>query len=162
MPRQCVAKQAMRRGLRPSAQNVIRGVCSKSCIFCDIWRLAQVIATHVPLSTRYSASVAHRNPDLARGEKMIEAQLQTQRARVASIMSICTVEGAEESEGLHMAYDRCLENIQDLLYQEEYIEEKFIRPSATMSRRQSRDAGCGPNVTFYPSETRTSRVSIAI
>lgn len=131
----CQSKQALLRGLRPCLQQKIHcAVCTRKCIFCDIWKLASLVFTHVPLSTRYSTTPeklqrlsSEPSYDYAHAEKAIEAALNNERARLMSIMSICTVEGAEQSGGLQLAHDRCLAEVKDLLYQEAVLEEALIR-----------------------------------
>lgn len=113
---------------------------------------------------------------------MIEAQFTTQRARLASIMSICTVEGAEESEGLRVAHDRCLSTVKQLLYQERVLEDTLVRSIQSSQRSSSRNPSdrhshsqsqsqytgqslsCGSANTdcYYPRERRPSRVGIAM
>jgi hypothetical protein len=177
------------RGMRPQHQQKIQcGVCPGRCIYCDIWNLATLLFTRVPISNKYASSLSskklsrssradlptHRETfDWEASERMIEAQFQTQRARLASIMSICTVEGADESEGLWVAYDRCLRHVQELLYQEKTLEETIIRSSRdhtsapassrrlSMQRRTSRDCG-NVNSNYYHNERRSSRVGIAM
>jgi hypothetical protein len=183
----CRAKQALLRGLRPNAQQkTVCGVCSHQCIYCDIWKLAVLIHARMPLSQKYgtaaprrqqsarSPSPTHRETyDWETSERMIEAQFTTQRARLASIMSICTVEGAEESEGLRVAHDRCLGTVKNLLYQERVLEDTLVRSiqSSQRSRRTSETQytgqACGPANDYgsyysYPSERRPSRVGIAM
>lgn len=60
--------------------------------------------------------------------------------KLASIMSIATVDGAEESLGLRAAHDRSLQMVKDLLQLEEKLELALIRapsPDHTQYRRQS-------------------------
>lgn len=166
------------RGLRPNAQQrIVCGICSNRCIYCDIWKLATLIFTRIPLNIKYASSSspkAHRSAradspthretyDWEASERMIEAQFQTQRARLASIMSICTVEGADEVEGLRMAHDRCLGSVKQLLYQEKVLEETIVRSSQQpSSRRPSRDCGSANSTYYYATERRPSMVRLAI
>lgn len=172
MPR-CQSKQALMRGLRPSPQQKIHcAVCRRVCIFCDIWKLASLVYTHVPLSCRYSTTPdqlqrlsSEPSYDYARAEKAIEAAFSTEQFRLSSIMSICTVEGAEESDGLRIAHDRCLMTVKELLYQEALLEEALIRVASPepysphsyasrASRQQSRSQ-------YYYEQRRPSMVSMA-
>jgi len=172
MPR-CQSKQALMRGLRPSPQQKIHcAVCRRMCIFCDIWKLASLVYTHVPLSCRYSTSPAklqrlssEPSYDYARAEKAIEAAFSTEQFRLSSIMSISTVEGAEECDGLRIAHDRCLTTVKELLYQEALLEEALIRVpspepysphsySSRASRQQSHNH-------HYHEQRRPSMVSMA-
>lgn len=164
MPRSCRSKQALLRGIHPSPHQKIQcGVCTSRCIFCDIWKLATLVTTHVPLSSRYSTTPSRLQRqssnqcyDYERSEQMIEAQFNTQRARLASIMSICTVDGAEQSDGLRMAHDRCLGTVKDLLYQEAVLEEALIRPAVDRSYVR-RESNCGSH--YYNQGRRPSLVT---
>lgn len=186
----CRSKQVIMRGLKPQAQQKIQcGVCTGRCIYCDIWKLATLIFTRVPISQKYAASLSprklHRSSradspthreifDWEPTERMIEAQFQTQRARLASIMSICTVDGADEVDGLRIAHDRCLGSVKVLLHQERVLEETIMRStseSTTSSRSSSRRPSvqrmttrdCGSvNSSYYRSERRPSRVGFAM
>ncbi|RMZ76878.1 hypothetical protein DV738_g4659, partial [Chaetothyriales sp. CBS 135597] len=108
---------------------------------------------------------------------MIEAQFQTQRAVLASIMSICTVEGVDECEGLSIAYTRCLQSVSQLLYQESVLEDTILRlaqasmsyPSYSPPGPQSnahgifnQDCSSGANSNYNLSERRSSLVEIAL
>ena len=168
------------RGLRPNAQQkIVCGVCPYRCIYCDVWKLATLIFTRIPLSNKSvissspkphrssrAESPTHRETyDWECSERMIDAQFQTQRARLASIMSICTVEGADEVEGLRIAHDRCLTSVKQLMYQERVLEDTIMRSTQQQSskgpsnpRRTSQ--GCG---SYYnSSERRPSMVGLAI
>lgn len=179
----CKSKQALLRGLRPRpGQKIHCGDCSRECIFCDIWNLAVLVYTRTPLSQKYetvqprrqhsarASSPAHRETyDWEASERMIEVQFQQQRARLASIMSICTVEGAEESEGLHVAFDRCLGSIKQLLYQERVLEDTLVRSIQSSQRKPSEAqytgqyCGSANSDYYYPSQQRRpSRVGIAM
>lgn len=179
----CTSKQALVHGLRPkSGQKLVCGVCPRRCIFCEIWKLAVLVYTRTPLSHKYgtvqprrlqsarASSPTHRETyDWEASERMIEAQFQQQRVRLASIMSICTVEGAEESEGLQVAHERCLTSVKQLLYQERVLEDTLVRSTQTSQRRPSEihytgQHYCGPANTdyYYPTERRQSRVGLAM
>jgi len=162
MPSTCTAKPALLRGLKPlfttqqqaaATQKIISSACSRSCIYCDIWRLTALIASHSPLSARYNlatgtptnspvssipsspvsatASPTSQSPtpygSVIKASKRIEAQFQTQRSQLNSILSICTVAGADAEKGLRMAHDRCMTAVEDLLDQEEDLEEELLR-----------------------------------
>jgi len=169
----CQSKQALMRGLRPSPQQKVHcAVCRRSCIFCDVWKLASLVYTHVPLSSRYSTSPeklqrisSEPSYNYSQAEKAIEAAFSTERVRLSSIMSICTVEGADQSEGIWVAHDRCLMAVKELLYQEALLEEALIRApspepfsthsySSRASRQQSHNH-------YYYEERRPSMVSMA-
>lgn len=172
------------RGLRPNAQQkIVCGVCSSHCIYCDIWKLATLIFTRIPLANKYEAasppklhrsaradSPTHQDTyDWEASERMIDAQFQTQRARLASIMSIATVEGADESEGLRIAHDRCLGSVKQLLYQERVLEDTILRSSQLEvprridnSRRPSFNCATANSNYYYSSERRPSRVGLAM
>lgn len=168
----CQSKQALVRGIRPSAQQKFHcSTCTRRCIFCDIWKLSSLVFTHVPLSHRYSTSPerlqrlsSEPRYNYAEAEKAIEAALNNERVRLMSIMSICTVEGAEQSEGLRLAHDRCLAEVEDLLYQEGLLEEALIRapspepysPYSFSSRQASRT-----HRYEYHNQRRPSLVSMA-
>lgn len=74
--------------------------------------------------------------------------MTVERSQIASIMSICTMEGAEESDGLHLAYRRCLKAVQELLYQEAILEEDLIRAPTI-------------EYEYYHDQRRPSMVSMA-
>lgn len=141
MPR-CQSKQLLMRGLRPSPQQKFHcAVCTRRCIFCDIWKLASLVYTHISLSNRYSTTpeklrqYSNQAYDYALAEKSIEAAFSNERVRLASIMSICTVEGADECEGLRMAYSNCLREVIQLLEQEQVLELALVRaPSPDFSQ----------------------------
>lgn len=160
MPGTCTSKPALLKGLRPvlstqqqvaATQKILSSACSSSCIYCDIWKLATLIASHVPLSARYdlitgtpshsptssrpsspvlSSTISEASSPYASivsASKKIEAQFQTQRSQLSSILSICTVSGAEQTEGLRMAHSRCSAAVEDLLDQEEELEEALLK-----------------------------------
>ncbi|KAL6248538.1 hypothetical protein RBB50_004793 [Rhinocladiella similis] len=159
MPLTCRTKVALLKGVRPhfsnqqhvaTTQNILSSACSTSCIYCDIWKLAALIASHVPLRARYNLpstspttsptssrpsspisfsptfSTSTPHADMASVSRKIEAQIQAQRSQLNSILSICTVSGADECEGLRMAHDRCSATVEDLLDQEEDLEEALL------------------------------------
>jgi len=191
MSPQCRSKQALLQGLRPQSHHAksVNGTCQRHCIFCDIWKLAMVMASHVPLSDRLpvssrrlrrsnsnastSSSRSTETYDWEASAKLLEAQLQTQRARLASIISICTVEGAEECEGLRIAYDRCVAAVAELLYQERVLEETLLRSTQQLQQQQQQQqqqhqqqqhSSCAGNSPYYSTERRpsASRIGIAI
>ncbi len=156
MPGHCRSKLALLKGLRPmlstqqqvtATQKLLSSACSTDCIYCDIWKLATLIAFHVPLSARYDlvAGTPTNSPASSRpaspvmssptspyafiisASKRIEAQFQTQRSQLSSILSICTVSGADQTEGLRMAHDRCSAAVEALLDQEEELEEDLLK-----------------------------------
>ncbi|EXJ56072.1 hypothetical protein A1O7_09003 [Cladophialophora yegresii CBS 114405] len=160
MPSTCRAKPALFRGLKPvfttpqqasATKKIISSACSRPCIYCDIWKLAALIASHSPLSARYnlstgtptnspissaasspvSTSPLSRSPtpycSIIKASKRIDAQFQTQRSQLNSILSICAVAGADAEEGLRMAHDRCASAVEDLLDQEEDLEEELLK-----------------------------------
>jgi hypothetical protein len=160
MPCNCKARPALIRGLKPlfstpqqaaATQKIISSACSRSCIYCDIWKLAALIASHSPLSARYnletgtptnspvssptsspvSGSPLSQSPtpygSLIKASKRIEAQFQTQRSQLNSILSFCAMSGADAEEGLRLAHDRCSQAVENLLDQEEDLEEELLR-----------------------------------
>ncbi|KAL2429606.1 hypothetical protein ABEF95_008105 [Exophiala dermatitidis] len=194
----CRTKAALFKGFRPNLSNaqqisktqqILSWACpsvsssssSSSCIYCDIWKLATLIASHVPLSARYdlctgtpvnspassapsspTASEASIIPFLAASRTMtlplsrsrsipyahlvaackrIEAQFQTQRCQLNSILSICTVTGADQTEGLRMAHDRCSAAVEDLLDQEEELEESLLRDLDLQAAAEAQNQG---------------------
>jgi len=179
----CRAKQALLRGMRPNSRQKINfHVCPTHCIFCNIWQLATIVSSHIPLHTRhglqrhntYPSSPASDTYDWESSTRMIEAQFQTQRARLSSIMSICTVEGAEDCEGLRIAHDKCLASIEDLLYQESILEQTLARQqhqhhhhhqqhhTLRSSRGRSiRQDYCGSN-SYYMDQRRPSMAGMAM
>jgi hypothetical protein len=185
MPSSCKSRQAILRGVRPnSQQKTVCGICTSRCIYCDIWKLANLISTRIPLTQKYGAvaspklhrssraeSPTHRETyDWEASERMIDAQFQTQRVRLASIMSICTVDGADAVEGLRLAHDRCLGSVKELLYQERVLEDTIQRSTAQRSSSrpgtsQRTGQGCGNSTTnnyYYSNERRPSRVGLAL
>lgn len=179
MARDCPSRRALLHGLRPgSQQRSVCGVCPGHCIYCDIWKLACLIFTHTPFSLRQSSrslthssrssSPTHRETyEWETSERLLEAQFAQQRARLASIMSIATVDGAEQSEGLRIAHDRCLGNVQQLLYQEKVLEQTIVRSGQSAQEQRHRQpsmprrtSNCG---AAYPyRERRPSRIGVAM
>ena len=54
--------------------------------------------------------------------KAFDSAYFTERIRFRSILSICTAQGASESEGLRVAHDSCLATVMALLKQERALE----------------------------------------
>ncbi|KIV93227.1 hypothetical protein PV10_04458 [Exophiala mesophila] len=192
MPSQCRAKLALLKGIRPSlssatnvatTQGILSSSCRSSCIYCDIWRLATMIASHVPLTARYNlttytpassptsstpSSPISRSPPLnsslphaaiISASKRIEAQLQQQRSQLNSILSICSVSGVDQTEGLRMAHDRCSQAIEDLLDREEDLEEDLLRDMEEM--QYVADYECGAQYNYGRQERRPSLVPVS-
>ena len=180
----CKYRKALLRGFRPSAQNqkVICGVCPTRCIYCDIWKLATLVYCHAPtvlkshsrqsssspttLSRSSSSASNSSNSDDEMSTKAIQAAFQAQRARLASILSICTVEGADECDGLRLAHDRCLMSVTDLINKERMLQEQAApvrheypvqmesTPRLLSSRRSTRDCGSATMRERYLSGSR--------
>ena len=159
MPSTCRAKTALLRGIKPvfntqqqaaATQRVLSSACSRTCIYCDVWKLATLIASHSPLATRYNLSTGtptnsptcstpsspvgsplSQSPtpygSIIKACKRIEAQFQAQRSKLNSIISFCVVTGTDAEDGLRMAHDRCAQAIEDLLDQEEDLEEDLLK-----------------------------------
>ena len=85
-------------------------------------------------------------------------------------MSIATVDGAEQSEGLRVAHERCLGEVKQLLYQEKVLEQTIVRAEEghrlrrverwneeglRQERRREEQRSCGRS--YYERESRTSR-----
>ena len=166
----CRSKQALLRGLRPNSisnQTNLCGICSSRCIYCDIWKLAALVSSHVPLSRRLrrstsNASQSSKNSfDYAMSEKAIEAQFQQQRARLAGIMSICTVDGAEECEGLRVAHDRCFGSVAKLMQEERMIQERAGNSQRGSSNARRASRNCGSSRGQYSGQRRPSLVGMA-
>jgi hypothetical protein len=79
-----------------------------------------------PLSRTTSSDSITPYGHILSASRKIEAHLQTQRSRLSSILSICTVSGADEFGGLKMAHDRCAAAVEELLDQEEDLEEMLL------------------------------------
>jgi hypothetical protein len=201
----CPAKAALLSGLRPvfstqqqiaATRKVLACTCSPSCVYCDIWKLASLIASHVPLAARYNLSTetpansptssTPSSPLLSSplsrttsqstpyalilsSSKKIAAQMQTQKSRLSSILSICTVSEAEECEGLRLAHDRCSAAVEHLLDQEEDLEEALLEDMQQQQAIYECDYGYGAQYTYsdptgcaYPQERRPSMIGLAI
>jgi hypothetical protein len=166
----CKYRKALLRGFRPSPQNqkVVSGVCPNRCIYCDIWKLATLVYSHAPAALKSPVRQSSSSSTLSRSSstasnssdsgdemstKAIHAAFQAQRARLASILSICTVEGADECDGLRLAHDRCLMSVTDLINKERMLQEQAaavrheypVQLESTQrqlsSRRSNRDCG---------------------
>ncbi|EXJ78837.1 hypothetical protein A1O1_09239 [Capronia coronata CBS 617.96] len=199
MPSDCRTKAALFKGCRPSLSNpqqisatqqLLYTACSTPCIHCDIWKLATLIASHVPLAARYdlltgtpvnspmpsapssptasspisrTMSRSMTYPQLVSASKKIEAQFQAQRSRLNSIVSICTVSGADETEGLRMAHDRCSAAVEDLLDEEEDLEECLLKDLQEVQYGYDYD-DYGRTVPddYYPQARRPSMIDVAI
>ncbi len=159
MPSICRAKSALLRGVKPifttqqqaaATQKVLSSACLRTCIYCDVWKLATLIASHSPLATRYNLSTGtptnsptsstpaspvgsplSQSPtpygSVIKACKRIEAQFQTQRSQLNSIISFCAMAGADAEDGLRRAHDRCAQAIEDLLDREEDLEEDLLK-----------------------------------
>ena len=175
----CAARKLLLRGYKPNVQKIqiTCGMCPSECIFCDIWQLASLVRCNTPLSqTRSSSPSGLRTPspssDIERSLKSLEAQFQTQRARLASILSICVVDGAEESEGLRLAYDRCLSTVASLLEQQLILErmlqltveqESPVSPISPIEERRSlrrENGSCGLRDSYFG--RRSSQMGMAM
>ena len=151
----CKSQIALLRGLRPSTQKTTTYTCSSNvedCIFCSIWQLSSFVTSRIPLTQRYptltsytpnsplprSNSIHHESDtyDWESSVRVIEAHFQSVRTKLNSIMSICTVEGAEDSEGLYIAYERCLNTVEDLVYQENVLEKTLVKQQQQQLRQQ--------------------------
>ena len=181
----CKYRKALLRGFRPSPQNqkAVCGVCPSRCIYCDIWKLATLVYSHAPAALRSptrqssssltlsrSSSTASNSSDSGdeMSTKAIQAAFQAQRARLASILSICTVEGADECDGLRLAHDRCLMSVTDLINKERMLQEQEApvrhvypvqmesTPRPLSSRRSTRDCGSATMRERYLSGSRES------
>lgn len=138
----CKAKHLLLRDIRPApnsqSQFLLRkaDLCSIRCIYCDIWKLALLVSSRhsrsqnrsTPTSPCLSDFYASPPPvsDYEKALKSIESGHHLQRARLSSIISICTVEGAEESEGLRIAHDRCLGAVFELMRQERALQRQIL------------------------------------
>lgn len=72
------------------------------------------------------------------------------------------MEGAEESDGLHIAYNRCLKAVQDLLYEEAVLEEDLIRaPTPEYDSYSSHASRQQSHSHYYPEQRRPSMVRMA-
>jgi len=170
-----------------ATQNLLSSACQQDCIYCDIWKLATLIASHTGLATRYNLSTGtpvnspsssqpssptasspisldSSNPYayIISASKKIEAQFQTQRSRLSSILSICTVAGADQTEGLRMAHDRCSAAVEDLLDQEEELEEELLKDMEELQYMHEYESGYGSQYYTFREERRPSMVHVAI
>jgi hypothetical protein len=93
-------------------------VCPSRFIYCDIWKLATLTASQVPLSVS-SPTKLQRSPTSPRDNFDWE---WSERTRLASTMSICTVEGAQESDELQLTQDQCLDSITELMRQQQILQ----------------------------------------
>ena len=180
----CAARKLLLRGCKPHLQKIqiTRGMCATECIFCDIWQLASLVQSHTPLTphTRSPSPGCLRTPspssDIERSLKTLEAQFQTQRARLASILSICVVDGAEESEGLRLAHDRCLSTVTSLLNQRAILEQMLqfsfeqespVSPMTPLNSREERrnlrreSGSCGLRDSYF-GRRRSSQMGVAM
>ena len=149
----CVAKQALRlgrlslSGARPS----YCGVCPERCIFCDVWKLATLILTRCSFFARrnsISNSISnghtygetldapastplYKHSNRSKVTQTLDMQLQHQRTQIRHIISMCTIEGIEEYDGLRIACDRCSYSYQNLLRQKYMVggDERDVRPN---------------------------------
>jgi hypothetical protein len=170
-----------------ATQKLLSSACAQDCIYCDIWKLATLIASHTGLTARYNLSTGTpaNSPNSSQpssptasspislssstpyayiisASKKIEAQFQTQRSRLSSILSICTVAGADQTEGLRMAHDRCSAAIEDLLDQEEELEEELLKDIQELQYMHEYESGYGSQYYTYSEERRPSMVHVAI
>lgn len=152
----CKAKRLLLRDIRPTAnshnQSLLRksDICPKQCIYCDIWKLALLVysrqsqptskpntPTTPSFPTRHQSQTSYYSPrpsptspyppnDYQQSLKTLEAGHTLQRAQLSSILSICTVEGAEECEGLRIAHDRCLRAVWELVRRERAIRRDML------------------------------------
>lgn len=192
----CKAKCLLLRDIRPvpqtQTQNLLQksDLCSHQCIYCDIWKLALLVYSRVPNAASSSPSTPRANTpqqqfsrytlnpeyEHERGLKTIEAAYHQQRTRLSSIISICTVEGAEESEGLRAAHDRCLAAVYDLIRQERSLnaqmKERQMREwqvrnwtqqqEQQQQQQQQRERDCGYGARRVGESKRSSVVSCAM
>lgn len=129
-------------------------ICSHSCIYCDIWKLGLLVSSRAPTSpdgfstpttttttTNPRPFSLHFSPSqptappraTASSEAEYQIQLKafdsayfSERMRFKAILSICTANGASESEGLRAAHDRCLATVLDLLRRERALEKRMV------------------------------------
>jgi hypothetical protein len=156
----CKARNFLLRDIRPTpnsqSQYLLRkaDLCPIQCIYCDIWKLALLVASrqnqsqskNTPTSPspqqRYYSSSSPSSPSSTtkyeEALKSIESGHHLQRARLSSIISICTAEGAEESEGLRIAHGRCLSAVFELIRQERAVHRQ-IQLQGEREERESRD-----------------------
>jgi hypothetical protein len=206
----CKAKHLLLRSIRPTPANrnntLLRAsdLCQHKCIYCDIWKLALLVYSRAPSTTtptnspatspstsrfntlvtpNFSQTGAPRTTEeyeYERSLKAIEAGHHQQRTHLSSILSICTVSGAEESEGLRVAHDRCLSAVLDLIRQERALNRQWEQREKERMQRErevrdwaqrqwemesrERDWGCvygyrrGSNSYGYGAESRRGSV----
>ena len=180
----CPARKLLTRSCRPNVQTsqIATELCSTECIFCDIWQLASLVQSNTPhtLRSRSSSPNSPRTPspssDLERSLRSLEQQFQIQKARLASILSICVVEGAEESQGLRLAHDRCLSTVTSLLNQRAVLEQMMhldftqqssgsqlspVHSSHTQRRLRRESGSCGLRDSYF-SGRRSSHMGLAV
>jgi hypothetical protein len=179
----CPARKLLLRGCQPNIQKslIAAGLCPTECIFCDIWQLASLVRCHTPLTLRSRSSspnsrASSPSSDAERSLRSLEQQFQAQRARLASILSICVADGAEESEGLRLAHDRCLSAVTSLLNQRAifdqmvqftFEEEIPVSPMTPLQNRTSqhslrRESGsCGLRDSYF-GRRRNSQMGMAM
>ena len=170
-----------------ATQKLLSSACTEACIYCDIWKLATLLASHSPLTARYNlstgtptnspmssrpsspiasspSSVSSSTPYafIVSASKKIQAHLQVQRSQLSSILSICTVSGADATEGLRAAHDRCSAAVEDLLDQEEELEEELLKDMQEMQYVHEYEYGYGGPCYGYREERKPSMVHVAI
>ncbi len=138
-------------------------LCPKQCIYCDIWKLALLVYSrptpptskpNTPTSASLTSFPTHQQSqpsyyspgpsptspyppnDYQRSLRTLEAGHTLQRAHLSSILSICTVEGAEESEGLRIAHDRCLAAVLELVRRERAIRREMLLQRETEEQEE--------------------------
>jgi hypothetical protein len=73
------------------------------------------------------------------------------------------VSGADETEGLRMAHDRCCTSVEDLLDQEEDLEECLLRDlQETQATYEYNDYAYAGQSQCYPQDRRQSMINVAI
>lgn len=147
----CKAKRLLLRDIRPTpnsqSQYLLRkaDICPSRCIYCDIWKLALLVYSRQnqqpnsptsPLTSQQPNSRSSQTPKngYERAMKSLESAHHVQRTCLSSIISICTVDGAEESEGLRVAHDRCLASVLELLRQERTLQRQMTAQRANAER----------------------------
>lgn len=123
-PHMCKSRRLLLAGHRPRPTTQTPRFCTDQCIHCSIWSLGLLL----------NNLLTQKTP--------LTPYLQRQRSRLESIMCMSTVQGATESEGLYVAYQRCLTDVMALLEQEErlqqqmYLEERQRRLTAERQWQQ--------------------------
>lgn len=115
-PHQCKSRRLIVAGYRPKPTTQTPTFCPDQCIYCSIWSLALLL----------NNLLTQKTP--------LTPYLQRQRSRLESIMCMSTVQGATESEGLYVAYQRCLNDVMALLEQEERLQRQ--QSMAEIQRRR--------------------------